>query len=123
MQNRYEPSPLPPTHFAVVDKVEEQTERLFRACDFSVRVVDTNLPKREIGLSETYANEPKPRGKEIRVFDHPTDHEPAEYKAGQTFHCLLDITAGEALVDSTVEKISSGKLRGSRLRLPTVRPY
>ncbi|MDP7253551.1 MAG: hypothetical protein QGF00_28390 [Planctomycetota bacterium] len=100
------------THFAVVDEITEVKERLYRAGDFSVSVIDTNFPNREIGLSETYANEPKPRGKEIRLSDHPTDNQPADYTAGQTFHCLIDITAGETDGASQIERVAHDELLG-----------
>ncbi|MDP6505740.1 MAG: hypothetical protein QF886_19115, partial [Planctomycetota bacterium] len=104
-------------HFAVIDEIKEINERSYAAGDFRVRFVDTNFPNREIGPSETYANEPKPRGKEIRLSDHPTDNPPTDYKKGQTFHCLIDISAEESPEDSKVENLAHDELLGFKARI------
>ena len=80
---------------AFIDKIEQLEENRFQADDFRVTVVDSNYPLSEIGPSENYVNEAQPRGKEIRLADHATDNPSQQYPAGQTYRCVLEISADE----------------------------
>ena len=99
-------------HFAFTEQIELLEEDLYRAQDFTVRVVESSFPNREVGPSENYVNEPKPRGKEIRLADHPTDNAQAQYRAAQSFHCLLDIDAARPAGSAQVERVTHEGLLG-----------